>query len=400
MEARDKLGHGRAKCDSHERTDKISRRHRVRLHRPSDPPQGGCAAAHRQGPLHRRLQPSGPDLCRDGALAASACADRPHRHERGEGDEGRAAGADRRGLRGRCAQADSALAGALDELRLEAHRQGRQAGIRRAARAAARRQGALCRRAGGGGGGGDPRAGNGRGRSGRGRIPGTALHRAHRGRAQARPRAAVGRDAGQRAGGHHVRRQSQDRRSVRQGRACGQIEVQHRPRHRGDDGIALVPRRLRQGDWPRHALLRRRRRGEAEGRDGRHSRHSARQGPRPLLRHRRQLRLAQPALCRVRPGGVGGGQAQAAGEIHRDALGGVPHRLSGPRSARRHRGGVRRQGQDPGDALRQHQQCRLALRVAVATVEGLGADHRQLRHPGGIVALARGVHQHHADQRL
>ena len=35
---------------------------------------------------------------------------------------------------------------------------------------------------------------------------------------------------------------------------------------------------------------------------------------------------------------------------------------------------------DPGDARRQRQQRRRALRVAVAAVEGLGPDHRQLRH--------------------
>ena len=55
---------------------------------------------------------------------------------------------------------------------------------------------------------------------------------------------------------------------------------------------------------------------------------------------------------------------------------------------------------NPGDARRQHQQRRRALRFAVAAVEGLGPDHRQLRHSGGGVARARGVHQHHADQRL
>ena len=38
--------------------------------------------------------------------------------------------------------------------------------------------------------------------------------------------------------------------------------------------------------------------------------------------------------------------------------------------------------QDPGDARRQHQQRRRALRLAVAAVEGLGPDHRQLRHSG------------------
>ena len=45
----------------------------------------------------------------------------------------------------------------------------------------------------------------------------------------------------------------------------------------------------------------------------------------------------------------------------------------------------------PGDARRQHQQRRRALRVAVAAVEGLGPDHRQLRHSGGDACASRAV---------
>ncbi len=37
-----------------------------------------------------------------------------------------------------------------------------------------------------------------------------------------------------------VRRPGEDRPRVREGRTCGQIHLQHRPRHRGDDGAALV----------------------------------------------------------------------------------------------------------------------------------------------------------------
>ena len=57
------------------------------------------------------------------------------------------------------------------------------------------------------------------------------------------------------------------------------------------------------------------------------------QRARALLRRRRQFRRAQPALCRVRPGAVGVEEARPAGEIHRDALGGLPLRLPGPRPA-------------------------------------------------------------------
>ena len=93
-----------------------------------------------------------------------------------------------------------------------------------------------------------------------------------RGRTQAGPRRRLGRDAGQRAGGLRIRRQGKDRQGIRQGRPCGEGDVQHRPRHRGADGAARSARRLRHGDRPKHALLRRRRRGEAERRDGRHPR--------------------------------------------------------------------------------------------------------------------------------
>ena len=93
-------------------------------------------------------------------------------------------------------------------------------------------------------------------------------------------------------------------------------------------------------------------------------------------------------------------QARPAGQIHRHALGGLPHRLPGPRS--RHQGRARAaQGRPfPRHARRQHQQRRRALRLAVAARQGLGPDHRLLRHSGRDAARARGVHQHHADQRL
>ena len=48
----------------------------------------------------------------------------------------------------------------------------------------------------------------------------------------------------------------------------------------------------------------------------------------------------------------------------------------------------------------QHQQYRRARGVVLAAVEGLGADPRLLRHPGGDAARGRDLHQHHADAGL
>ena len=73
--------------------------------------------------------------------------------------------------------------GALDQVRHEADRPGRRHGVRRPAHAAAGRQGAPCRRGGGDGGGGDPGAGARRRRGGRGRIRGAAVRHPLRGRA-------------------------------------------------------------------------------------------------------------------------------------------------------------------------------------------------------------------------
>ena len=69
-------------------------------------------------------------------------------------------------------------------------------------------------------------------------------------------------------------------------------------------------------------------------------------------------------------------------KYHRDALGSLPQRLPGPRSRHQGRAGARRRRQLPRDARRQYQQCRRALRVAVAAQQGLRADHRLLRHSG------------------
>ena len=89
-----------------------------------------------------------------------------------------------------------------------------------------------------------------------------------------------------------------------------------------------------------------------------------------------------------------------AGEIHRDALGSLSQRLSGPRSGDQGRVGARRQASLHRHARHQYQQCRRALRVAVAAEQGLGPHSRLLRDSGDDAARRRRVHQHHADQRL
>ena len=119
-----------------------------------------------------------------------------------------------------------------------------------------------------------------------------------------------------------------------------------------------------------------------------------------VIRCRRQFRHPQSLLRRIRPGDVGLEEARPAGEIPRRALGSLPHRLSGPRS--RHRSLARaRQGWPlPRDAREQSQQCRRALRIAVAIEQRLGPDHRLLQYSDRDVARPRRVLQHHADAGL
>ncbi len=269
-------------------------------------------------------------------------------------------------------------ADAVDQVRHEARPAGGREPVHRAERADARRQDPSRRRSRGDGGGANPRAGDGRRRGGGGRIRGAAVRPAFRRRAEARRAGGLGRSGRQRTDRHMVRRQDQDRRRVRRGRPCGEEGIQHRPRHRGDDGAALRARPLRSGDAALHALCRRRRRGEAQAGAGRCTRRAARQGARAVVRRRRQFRRAQPALRGVRAGDVGLEEGRPPGEIHRNALGSLPHRLSGPRPAHPRGAGASQGRQDPGDARRQHQQRWRAVRVAVAAQQGRGADHRLL----------------------
>ena len=109
----------------------------------------------------------------------------------------------------------------------------------------------------------------------------------------------------------------------------------------------------------------------------------------------------QPRLRRVRPG-RSGPRARSAARSN------TPRRARNPSSPTT-RAAISRDASNsrstqgrplPRDARRQPQQRRRALRVAVAARQGLGPDHRLLRHSGRDFARARRVHQHHADPRL
>ena len=84
-------------------------------------------------------------------------------------------------------------------------------------------------------------------------------------------------------------------------------------------------------------------------------------------------------------------------KYHRHALGSVLERLSRPRSRHRGRAGARRRRPLPRHARDQYQQCRRALRVAVAVEQGRRAHSRLLCHTGGKLARGCRLHQHHAD---
>ena len=326
------------------------------------------------------------DLRRDRALALSACAHPRDRFIARAQDEGRARRVHRRRLPRRQSRADPARSAAEDPRRPEAARAGRRQGLHRTAHAAAGRQGAPCRRGGGDGGRRDQEPGARRRRGGRGRLRRAAVRHPLRGRDQARRAGGVGRAAEQHAGRDLLRRPRGDRQGVRRRRPRRQARPAYRARHRRAARAARGGRELRQADRPLHALCRFRRRGAAEARAGDGARHQAGRPARPVARRRRQFRHPQPRLRRVRAGAVGVEEGRPAGEVHRDALGSIPHRLPGPRS--RHQGGAgAAQGRKiPGDARDQHQQYRLPGGVVLAAVERVGADPGLLRHPGGVAA--------------
>ena len=191
------------------------------------------------------------------------------------------------------------------------------------------------------------------------------------------------------------------RRGVRPRRPRRHNGLPHRPCHRRADRAARRARRLRRR---RRTATRSTRAAAARcGRSASSPRVlgiDARQAAGARLRRRRQFRHAQPGLRRVRSRAVGVAQARPAGQVHRDALGGLSQRLPGARS--RHRGGARAAlGRPlPRDARDQSQQCRRALRVALAALQGLGPDHGLLRHSRRDAARDGGLHQHHADPGL
>ena len=98
----------------------------------------------------------------------------------------------------------------------------------------------------GDGGGGDARAGDGRRRGGRDRVPGAAVRRCiPRTRSSPARRRSWDEVADNVLIDTTVRRQGRDRPRLRAGRPCGEDGVQRRPRHRGDDGAALRARPVR-----------------------------------------------------------------------------------------------------------------------------------------------------------
>ena len=172
--------------------------------------------------------------------------------------------------------------------------------------------------------------------------------------------------------------------------------------------VTAVPMELRsalghydRGDAALHALRRRRRRGEAEAELAERARRRARQGARAVV--------TTSAAISARATGPMSSSAWCCGPSKKL---GRPVKYTATRSEAfltDYQGrdlvtkvelALRKDGKIPGDARRQHQQRRRALRVAVAAQQGLGADHRLLRHSSGDAARPRRVHQHHADQRL
>ncbi len=107
-------------------------------------PQGRPPLHHRQGPVHRRRQSSGPRPRLFPALAACARQDQEHRRQGGGGAAGRARGAHRRRARRRQDR--------QSDLRLDDPLQGRLADEDGAASGDRAWQGVLCRRSGRGGG--------------------------------------------------------------------------------------------------------------------------------------------------------------------------------------------------------------------------------------------------------
>ena len=157
----------------------------------------------------------------------------------------------------------------------------------------------------------------------------------------------------QRPGRDDVRRRGSDRPGFRERRRMSSDEeFPYRPRHRRAAGAARRAWPLRRRNRTLHALCRHRRRGAAEERAV-------------------DVLGIPPERLRVLSYDVGGNfgtrnrvfvefglvlwaaqKARPAGQIHRDALGSLSQRLSGPRSRHQGRARARRQGQLPRHARR------------------------------------------------
>ena len=223
--------------------------------RPAGTPQRRSHAGAGPRPLHRRRQPAGPGLCRDGAQPRGPWRHPLDRHRRRQGHAGRARGADRGGS---CRLWRAQMHAAAEEPR-------RLADPLRAAAGAGGRQGALRRRSGRLRDRRNRRAGQGRRRGGR------ARHRAAQAGAQAGRRGQTRRAAGVRPNRQQhrarfsLRRCRKGRRGVRQSQArdaAGDFQPAHggqrhgaacrhrRIRRRGGqvDALFVEPRRARLED--------------------------------------------------------------------------------------------------------------------------------------------------------
>ena len=323
----------------------------------------------------------------------------------GEDDAGRARRLHRRRLPRRRAQADPARSGAVDQVRHEAApARAADAGVHRPAHAAAGRQGAPRRRGGGDGGGRDqarrrwtpPRRSRSTTRSCR--------SWSHADDAIAARRAAcLGRSARTTSPSTRCSATRKHRRGLRAAPThVVTLRLPYRPRHRRADGAA---RRARRTTTPRPAATRSM--PAAAARCGRSA-----SWPRCSASRRTTLRVLSYDV-----GGNFGTrnrvfvefglvlwaaqQARPAGEIHarrarRRSSPTIRAAISSPRSSWRCDKDGKFLGMRADNISNVGARC-----VSLSPLEqGLGPDHRLLRHSGGDAARARGLHQHHADPGL
>ncbi len=185
-------------------------------------------------------------------------------------------------------------------------------------------------------GGGNARAGDGRRRDDRGRLRTVACRHFDRAGAAAGLAARMGRLPGQYLLRRADRRQGRGRGCLRQGRACGEGQVHHQPRHRRHHGAARRGRRLQRGRPPLHRLHA----DAAPAPDPRRARQGDEgAGEQAAHRHRRHRRLVRHEIAGVQRDAAGAARLQAhrpAGEMDLDAQRSLHERRAGARQ--RHRG--------------------------------------------------------------